>query len=141
MRSFVCFVYFFFFSSRRRHTSCALVTGVQTFALPIFVCLSSTSSATAPHAFPLPLQREGRDGDGVAATGKKTHPHPNPPLEGEGFKAQNFAVKSTPIVRGSLMKPVRLLKSMPPTMRVVSVMLRPNSATSYSDRKSTRLNS
>src|SRR3546814_3604541 len=29
---FVCF----FFSSRRRHTRCALVTGVQTCALPIF---------------------------------------------------------------------------------------------------------
>src|SRR3546814_2682344 len=31
------FVYFylFFFSSRRRHTRCALVTGVQTCALPI----------------------------------------------------------------------------------------------------------
>src|SRR3546814_2717820 len=29
-----CFL--FFFSSRRRHTSCALVTGVQTCALPIF---------------------------------------------------------------------------------------------------------
>src|SRR3546814_3858712 len=28
---------FFFFSSRRRHTRCALVTGVQTCALPIFV--------------------------------------------------------------------------------------------------------
>src|SRR3546814_4606904 len=27
---------FFFFSRRRRHTSCALVTGVQTCALPIF---------------------------------------------------------------------------------------------------------
>src|SRR3546814_6376903 len=27
---------FFFFSSRRRHTRCALVTGVQTCALPIF---------------------------------------------------------------------------------------------------------
>src|SRR3546814_4555495 len=27
--------YFFFFSSRRRHTRCALVTGVQTCALPI----------------------------------------------------------------------------------------------------------
>src|SRR3546814_2707529 len=26
----------FFFSSRRRHTICALVTGVQTCALPIF---------------------------------------------------------------------------------------------------------
>src|SRR3546814_3210781 len=30
----ICFV-FFFFSSRRRHTRCALVTGVQTCALPI----------------------------------------------------------------------------------------------------------
>src|SRR3546814_5274834 len=29
---FVCF----FFSSRRRHTRCALVTGVQTCALPIY---------------------------------------------------------------------------------------------------------
>src|SRR3546814_18182535 len=29
----------FFFSSRRRHTSCALVTGVQTCALPIFAPL------------------------------------------------------------------------------------------------------
>src|SRR3546814_2118945 len=31
-RVFFCF---FFFSSRRRHTRCALVTGVQTCALPI----------------------------------------------------------------------------------------------------------
>src|SRR3546814_7794007 len=30
----ICFVCFFF-SSRRRHTRCALVTGVQTCALPI----------------------------------------------------------------------------------------------------------
>src|SRR3546814_9392917 len=29
------FCCFFFFSSRRRHTRCALVTGVQTCALPI----------------------------------------------------------------------------------------------------------
>src|SRR3546814_15190957 len=29
--------YIFFFSSRRRHTRCALVTGVQTCALPILV--------------------------------------------------------------------------------------------------------
>src|SRR3546814_1289552 len=33
IRSFVFL--FFFFSSRRRHTRCALVTGVQTCALPI----------------------------------------------------------------------------------------------------------
>src|SRR3546814_6844547 len=30
--------FFFFFSSRRRHTRCALVTGVQTCALPIYAC-------------------------------------------------------------------------------------------------------
>src|SRR3546814_16375319 len=30
---FICF----FFSSRRRHTRCALVTGVQTCALPIYI--------------------------------------------------------------------------------------------------------
>src|SRR3546814_10200167 len=33
----VLFCYSFFFSSRRRHTRCALVTGVQTCALPIWI--------------------------------------------------------------------------------------------------------
>src|SRR3546814_1409689 len=33
----MCFVVFFF-ASRRRHMSCALVTGVQTCALPISFC-------------------------------------------------------------------------------------------------------
>src|SRR3546814_2420497 len=32
-------IVFFFFSSRRRHTRCALVTGVQTCALPI-LCMA-----------------------------------------------------------------------------------------------------
>src|SRR3546814_16516726 len=31
----MCYLFVFFFSSRRRHTRCALVTGVQTCALPI----------------------------------------------------------------------------------------------------------
>src|SRR3546814_6111542 len=35
----------FFFSSRRRHTRCALVTGVQTCALPIFVEAASVHAA------------------------------------------------------------------------------------------------
>src|SRR3546814_1169346 len=35
---------FFFFSSRRRHTRCALVTGVQTCALPILEGLWQTVS-------------------------------------------------------------------------------------------------
>src|SRR3546814_2801885 len=38
---------YFFFSSRRRHTSCALVTGVQTCALPIFLSILSVSAGTA----------------------------------------------------------------------------------------------
>src|SRR3546814_8427739 len=42
---------FFFFSSRRRHTRCALVTGVQTCALPI--CYRGTA-AKADKAAPLP---------------------------------------------------------------------------------------
>src|SRR5690606_32253121 len=43
--------------------------------------------------------------------------------------AQKRVRSSTPQVRGSLRKPVRLLKSIAPTTRVWSVMLRPNSAT------------
>src|SRR3546814_2079351 len=42
----MCFLCFFFFSSRRRHTRCALVTGVQTCALPI--CLSRSNGAFRP---------------------------------------------------------------------------------------------
>src|SRR3546814_4109214 len=36
---------FFFFSSRRRHTRCALVTGVQTCALPIWAVLMGDQTA------------------------------------------------------------------------------------------------
>src|SRR3546814_1057127 len=42
---FVYVVYYFCFSSRRRHTRCALVTGVQTCALPI--CSNYFLSCTA----------------------------------------------------------------------------------------------
>src|SRR3546814_4327113 len=38
----------FFFSSRRRHTRCALVTGVQTCALPI--CAGVTANGVADDA-------------------------------------------------------------------------------------------
>src|SRR3546814_1389049 len=40
-------VFLFFFSSRRRHTRCALVTGVQTCALPIYELLN----VAADHLF------------------------------------------------------------------------------------------
>src|SRR3546814_9996554 len=38
----------FFFSSRRRHTRCALVTGVQTCALPIYQLLRCEESQDRP---------------------------------------------------------------------------------------------
>src|SRR3546814_9747862 len=46
---------YFFFSSRRRHTRCALVTGVQTCALPIFKALLNLAPKTA--------RRIGADGN------------------------------------------------------------------------------
>src|SRR3546814_9829495 len=38
---------FFFFSSRRRHTRCALVTGVQTCALPIYSAIIAEGMCAA----------------------------------------------------------------------------------------------
>src|SRR3546814_4606669 len=52
MRLDLSFV-FFFFSSRRRHTRCALVTGVQTCALPI--CGRRWSVVTEGHRLTLEL--------------------------------------------------------------------------------------
>src|SRR3546814_2437905 len=39
MENIVCLIGYCVFSSRRRHTICALVTGVQTYALPILCFL------------------------------------------------------------------------------------------------------
>src|SRR3546814_7140005 len=38
----------FFFSSRRRHTRCALVTGVQTCALPIWLAALAPGDTITP---------------------------------------------------------------------------------------------
>src|SRR3546814_1673027 len=43
----------FFFSSRRRHTRCALVTGVQTCALPIFYFALGSLRPTTENRFGL----------------------------------------------------------------------------------------
>src|SRR3546814_2674007 len=52
-------MFVFFFSSRRRHTRCALVTGVQTCALPIWI---GGQLATDAHLDPSIASRAG---DGV----------------------------------------------------------------------------
>src|SRR3546814_9257644 len=49
-------IFFFFLSSRRRHTRCALVNGVQTLALPI--CHDRARDQAASHRDDLDWQRE-----------------------------------------------------------------------------------
>src|SRR3546814_1806294 len=44
------YLFFFFFSSRRRHTRGALVTGVQTCALPIWAALLYVLAGQYEHA-------------------------------------------------------------------------------------------
>src|SRR3546814_6945992 len=63
----------FFFSSRRRHTRCALVTGVQTCALPIcvLVCVHG-------------LSRNGRDFDELAEALSDTYRVVCPDVVGRG---------------------------------------------------------
>src|SRR3546814_7890722 len=70
--SFFVFLFsFFFFSSRRRHTRCALVTGVQTCALPISAALGLASTAAlAQQADALPQTENARMmGKGQIANG------------------------------------------------------------------------
>src|SRR3546814_10109653 len=73
---FICVVVFcfcFFFSSRRRHTRCALVTGVQTCALPISRSSSSTRcescSPTTPDVVSGPGVGSGAPRSGRTGTG------------------------------------------------------------------------
>src|SRR3546814_4423989 len=72
----ICVVVFFF-SSRRRHTRCALVTGVQTCALPI----SSTAPAEKPRGRTLAAERGAADLRSIAdgkygSASKPTTPKP-----------------------------------------------------------------
>src|SRR3546814_2884954 len=59
----------FFFSSRRRHTRCALVTGVQTCALPIY--WSKTGGAWRPGI----LHRLDRNTTGIMLVAKSDEAH------------------------------------------------------------------
>src|SRR3546814_10710807 len=51
----------FFFSSRRRHTICALVTGVQTCALPIYDDLPQLKAISSEALRGLALRDGGMD--------------------------------------------------------------------------------
>src|SRR3546814_3515033 len=64
---------YFFFSSRRRHTTCALVTGVQTCALPIY---ESAREETPPFGGPRVTSPTA-----VAAFAKEPYSAPRPWVE------------------------------------------------------------
>src|SRR3546814_8497759 len=55
----------FFFSSRRRHTRCALVTGVQTCALPIYAMLAQFGEHGMRSVFGHLLAPRGEQGLGL----------------------------------------------------------------------------
>src|SRR3546814_4465101 len=68
----MCVFFFdvFFFSSRRRHTRCALVTGVQTCALPICLCDPRRQSGQQPDGGGLARHGAG----GIAGCGRNGDP-------------------------------------------------------------------
>src|SRR3546814_1601456 len=58
------FGYWFFLSSRRRHTRCALVTGVQTCALPILAGQLGGTSYAVQYMDQFTTEPKGEAGDG-----------------------------------------------------------------------------
>src|SRR3546814_1576391 len=87
MYSLCCTSFAFFFSSRRRHTRCALVTGVQTCALPIsFLPVSEIAQVGRQLADTLASTRRLRlvHDEPVRITDGPQ----NPPLQGKGLPVQ-----------------------------------------------------
>src|SRR3546814_949562 len=66
---------FFFCSSRKRHTRCALVTGVQTCALPICRAAACPPNSAEPRHDRRPCGRRGRSPSGDAPAAPLAHPH------------------------------------------------------------------
>src|SRR3546814_7255121 len=85
---------FFFFSSRRRHTSCALVTGVHTCALPIWA--ASTTSALRIGASLSIGAAEPRVASGVGHVRAR---HPVELLAGLVAERDPLIVHDAPVVR------------------------------------------
>src|SRR3546814_2767314 len=59
---YILCIFVFFFSSRRRHTRCALVTGVQTCALPISITTIKTAITALVSGNWIEVRRIGENG-------------------------------------------------------------------------------
>src|SRR3546814_2522820 len=106
-RVWCVFLFLFFFSSRRRHTRCALVTGVQTCALPISTAIAALpdghrrfADRGVPVAYlvdhPIATSARAVDilrgilEDGTAAIGTQLHPWVNPPFDEAPTRANSY---------------------------------------------------
>src|SRR3546814_5993606 len=91
-------VYFFFFSSRRRHTRCALVTGVQTCALPISLAIMARPVQRIGNRLGRFQEAEGMGEIGVARALARHRLTPEPavrvaaPRIGEDHRQRHLAV-------------------------------------------------
>src|SRR3546814_6991380 len=115
------FYFFFFFSSRRRHTRCALVTGVQTCALPISGGSDDIHFGDQILYPPVHVDRIVHDGEAVELGGLRLTVHFMP-----GHTPGSMAWTWTDVRDG---RPLRIA--------YVDSLSTPG----YQDRKSTRLNS
>src|SRR3546814_12664294 len=73
-------VLYFFFSSRRRHTRCAVVTGVQTCALPIYVTNNKVEVGDIPRLI-------GSVYDALASVGQPGKPEQQAPVPAVSIRA------------------------------------------------------
>src|SRR3546814_10187961 len=103
---------FFFFSSIRRHTRCALVTGVQTCALPIYAHLAAIETDRRAVAAMIDVLA-GSDrplviasGTALAATGRVATEDdpPNPAVSPRALTETLVTDAATRGVRGSVMR-------------------------------------
>src|SRR3546814_5618850 len=122
-----CFFICFFFSSRRRHTRCALVTGVQTCDLPI--CREDARRPPPPSPCPA-SPRPARSAD--RARGRLSPPRSSPP--GWHDRRRRWLPS-----RGE--RWTRPARSPPPAARAAPSIDREPYRGRRTDRKRTRLNS
>src|SRR3546814_4762140 len=103
---------FFFFSSRRRHTRCALVTGVQTCALPIWF-LGKALRGLKHWEKPATLNTDKAPSYGAAITELKREGKLDRETAHRQVKYLNNVIEADHGKLKILIKPVRGFKSIP----------------------------
>src|SRR3546814_1554645 len=109
MRSWLCV---FVCSSRRRHTRCALVTGVQTCALPIFGGRHGASASEAAPSLPLIIGRSTNVGAAM----------PQPPLSPAKYPDQSRLAGLPPAGMQAMQAALQAIRSEEHTSELQSLM-------------------